>query len=531
MDENKTVHENFAQSFAAEKGDNLNSLESVIVPIGITEDKTVLSQDLNAVPHILVCGYTGAGKTSFVQTILTNMIQQYTPADIRFIIYDSKMVDYSIFNGLSHMLIPVITDSTKAIAALAWAGTEARKRFRVISEIHTRDIVSYNQKAREIGSKTLPHIYMVIDDYSALKMTDEDTAMIETVLKEGRPVGIHLMLVTASTSARILKKDIRSNIPCRISFRVSSRADSRAAIDLNGAETLNIPGEILIRWQNTLTKCQASYTPYEEVKTILENHKLTISSSYNEEVLGAVEKMIFGASWSGYEEDAYDELLPSAIEMVVETGMASVSMLQRRLKLGYSQAARLVDQMEEKGVVGPFEGSKPRQVLISKEQWQEMQCKQGMEDLVSNASAVFSPVQEELDYEENDENSENFGISMRNYPLFYVGENSLAVSDNQLKLQIRTATKRGSCTMMPSFSGQSVEKLIYKRPGLFSTGYIQFKLKPTTDITERTLHLLDSLNKDLDNLLKIEFKGADAKKVRQYAEQISEDIGIFLTVL
>ena len=519
--------------------------ESITVPIGTTENRTIFSQDLNTIPHILICGYTGTGKTSFAQTILANIMQHYTPADIRFIIYDSKMVDYGIFHNTPHMLLPVIMDAQKAVAAFAWAQVETRKRFRTISEAHARDITSYNHNAQETGSDKLPHIYMVIDDYSSLEITDENAAIIETILKEGRAVGIHLVLVTSSTSSKILKKDIRSNIPCRISFRVSSKADSRMAIDSNGAEALNIPGEILFRWQNTLAKCQASYIPYEEVKTMIENIKLTNPIYYSDEILHKFEQCVAEKEMStkrvsGYapEEvsDKYDELLPVAIEAMVETGMASVSMLQQRLKLGYSRAAHLVDQMEEIGVVGPFEGSKPRQVLITKKQWQEMQYKQGMMNLATDIPPAFNESEFWQDTTKfspegfhTEDNSEKPDILMRSYPLFYIGKNCLSVSDNRIKLQIKIATKFGPGTISPSFNGKSVAELIYKKPGLFSVGYIQFKIKPGIDIIASPL--LNISHHNLDNFLKIEFERADAKKVREYMEQIAKDIGKSLIVL
>lgn len=364
-------------------------------------------------PHMLIAGTTGSGKSVCTNSLIVSLLYKATPEEVRLIMVDPKMVELGIYNGIPHLLIPVVTDPKKAAGALQWAVTEMMKRYRMFSEVGVRDLASYNAHAVRSGELAkLPQVVVVIDELADLMLVaaKEVEESICRVAQMGRAAGMHLVIATQRPSADVITGLMKANIPSRIAFAVASSLESRIILDQTGAEKLVGRGDMLYfpLGSGKPTRVQGCLISDEEVARVVEFVKQEGTAQYDEAVLHEIEqnvagnekgsKGVGGASPESV-DDSYDELLPSAIEVVVETGMASVSMLQRRLKLGYSRAARMVDQMEEKGIVGPFEGSKPRQVLISKEQWQEMQYKQGMVDLAPDAVPDFEPVPEELDGE------------------------------------------------------------------------------------------------------------------------------------
>ncbi len=364
-------------------------------------------------PHLLIAGTTGSGKSVCTNSLIISLLYKAGPEEVRLIMVDPKMVELGIYNGIPHLLIPVVTDPKKAAGALQWAVVEMMKRYRAFSEVGVRDLASYNAHAVKTGEmEKMPQIVVVIDELADLMLVaaKEVEESICRVAQMGRAAGMHLIIATQRPSADVITGLMKANIPSRIAFAVASSLESRIILDQTGAEKLVGRGDMLYfpLGSGKPTRVQGCLISDEEVAAVVDFVKQGGSAQYDESVLHEIEKSVaekekgakgVGGSAPEDVDGAFDELLPSAIEVVVETGMASVSMLQRRLKLGYSRAARLVDQMEEKGVVGPFEGSKPRQVLITKEQWQEMQYKQGMVDLAPDAPPVSEPVPEELDYE------------------------------------------------------------------------------------------------------------------------------------
>ena len=325
-------------------------------------------------PHLLIAGTTGSGKSVCTNSLIISLLYKATPEEVRLIMVDPKMVELGIYNGIPHLLIPVVTDPKKAAGALQWAVTEMMKRYRAFSEVGVRDLASYNTHAAKTeGMEKMPQIVVVIDELADLMLVaaKEVEESICRVAQMGRAAGMHLIIATQRPSADVITGLMKANIPSRIAFAVASALESRIILDTTGAEKLVGRGDML-------------YFPLGSGKPLRVQGCLISDEEGGKGVGGSAPEEV---------GEEYDELLPAAIEVVVETGMASVSMLQRRLKLGYSRAARLVDQMEEKGVVGPFEGSKPRQVLITKEQWQEMQFKQGMVDRAPE------PVPDELEFE------------------------------------------------------------------------------------------------------------------------------------
>ena len=359
-------------------------------------------------PHLLIAGTTGSGKSVCTNSLIISLLYKATPEEVRLIMVDPKMVELGIYNGIPHLLIPVVTDPKKAAGALQWAVTEMMKRYRAFSEVGVRDLKSYNaHAARNPDMEKMPQIVVVIDELADLMLVaaKEVEESICRVAQMGRAAGMHLVIATQRPSADVITGLMKANIPSRIAFAVASALESRIILDTMGAEKLVGRGDMLYfpLGAGKPTRVQGCLISDEEVADVVEFVKKSGTARYDDDVLHQIEQHAaekdkgakgVGGSAPDSVDSEFDELLPAAIEVVLEAGQASVSMLQRRLKLGYSRAARLVDQMEEKGVVGPFEGSKARQILITKEQWQEMQFKQGM-----NEVAISEPVPEEFPYE------------------------------------------------------------------------------------------------------------------------------------
>ena len=342
-------------------------------------------------PHMLIAGTTGSGKSVCTNSLIISLLYKATPEEVRLIMVDPKMVELSVYNGIPHLLIPVVTDPKKAAGALQWAVSEMMKRYQKFSEVGAKDLASYNNHARRDGLETMPQIVVVIDELADLMLVaaKEVEESICRVAQMGRASGMHLVIATQSPRADVITGLMKANIPSRIAFAVASSLESRIILDTTGAEKLVGKGDMLYAplGQDKL-RVQGCFITEEEVANVVEFIKEGASAQYDEQVMHEIEKNaedkekaakgVGGSDPASGGGDDYDELLPAAIDVVLEVGQASVSMLQRRLKLGYGRAARLVDQMEEKGVVGPFEGSKPRQLLITKEQWAEMQYRQNM---------------------------------------------------------------------------------------------------------------------------------------------------------
>ncbi len=341
-------------------------------------------------PHMLIAGTTGSGKSVCTNSLIISLLYKATPEEVRLIMVDPKMVELSVYNGIPHLLIPVVTDPKKAAGALQWAVSEMMKRYQKFSEVGAKDLASYNNHAKKREDlESMPQIVVVIDELADLMLVaaKEVEESICRVAQMGRASGIHLVIATQSPRADVITGLMKANIPSRIAFAVASSLESRIILDTTGAEKLVGKGDMLYGplGQDKL-RVQGCFITEEEVANVVDFIKEGACAQYDEQVMHEIEKNAedkdkAAKGVGGSEPDGggdYDELLPAAIDVVLEVGQASVSMLQRRLKLGYGRAARLVDQMEEKGVVGPFEGSKPRQLLITKEQWAEMQYKQDM---------------------------------------------------------------------------------------------------------------------------------------------------------
>ena len=365
--------------------------------------------NISKLPHMLIAGTTGSGKSVCMNSLILSLLYKATPDEVRLIMIDPKMVELGIYNGIPHLYIPVVTDPKKAAGALQWAVVEMLKRYRLFSEAQVRDLKSYNdlQKADPEGA-TLPQVVIVIDELADLMLcaAKEVEESICRVAQMGRAAGMHLIIATQRPSADVITGLMKANIPSRIAFAVSSSLESRIILDNSGAEKLIGMGDMLyapIGCGKPL-RVQGSFVSDEEREEVVNFIKQHSEAQYSDDIIAQIEQAAAAEDKSGSapadsgndKKNDYDELLPQAVDVILETNQASVSMLQRRLKLGYSRAARLVDQMEEMGVVGPFEGSKPRKILITKQQWQEMQYVQGTAPgEVLQAQMEFAPDEEE----------------------------------------------------------------------------------------------------------------------------------------
>ncbi|MEY8418407.1 DNA translocase FtsK 4TM domain-containing protein [Oscillospiraceae bacterium 44-5] len=366
--------------------------------------------DIGKLPHLLIAGTTGSGKSVCTNTIITSLLYKSTPEEVRLIMVDPKMVELGIYNGIPHLLIPVVTDPKKAAGALQWAVTEMMKRYRTFSEVGVRKLEEYNAYTeRTEGVDKMPSIVVIIDELADLMLVaaKEVEESICRVAQMGRAAGMHLVIATQRPSADVITGLMKANIPSRIAFAVASAMESRIILDTQGAEKLVGRGDMLFAplGVGKPTRVQGCFISDPEVAAVVNFVKQNSGAAqYDDSVMQEIEHNAaekekgskgVGGSVPEDVDSEYDELIDAAAEVVVETGQASVSMLQRRLKLGYARAARLVDQLEEKGIVGPFEGSKPRQLLITKEQWQEMKYRQGITtpgDSFAPAAPASEPV-------------------------------------------------------------------------------------------------------------------------------------------
>ena len=342
-------------------------------------------------PHVLIAGTTGSGKSVCTNSLIVSILYKSTPDEVRFIMVDPKMVELAPYNGIPHLLIPVVTDPKKAAGALQWAVFEMMKRYKMFSEKGVKDLAGYNALAEvDEDVKKLPTVVVVIDELADLMLVaaKEVEESICRVAQMGRAAGMHLVVATQRPSADVITGLMKANIPSRIAFAVASSMESRIILDTPGAEKLVGKGDMLYAplGDSKPTRVQGCFITPEEIERVVAFVKDAAGEAhYDQDVIEKIQQAVDAKSDKGKaaptdgaaDGDDGDELLPAAVEVVLETGQASVSMLQRRLKLGYSRAARLVDQMEERGYVGPFEGSKPRQLLITREKWQELQMAKG----------------------------------------------------------------------------------------------------------------------------------------------------------
>ena len=317
--------------------------------------------DLADMPHLLIAGTTGSGKTVCVNSLILSMLFRSTPNELKLLMVDPKMVELAPFNGLPHLLCPVVTDAKKAAVALNWVVNEMEQRYQLLAKVGARNIEAYNEKQEKI-----PYIVIIIDELADLMVVSRDQIenAITRLAQLSRAVGIHLILATQRPSVDVITGVIKANFPARISFKVASKVDSRTVLDMNGADKLLGKGDMLFLrpGQEKLTRAQGSLITDKEIERVVDFIKSQAEPVYDEDILKEQQK---SALVNGEKDELYDE----AVRIIMESNQASVSILQRRLRLGYTRAARIIDMMEQDGLIGPFEGSKPRKIVADREDW------------------------------------------------------------------------------------------------------------------------------------------------------------------
>lgn len=344
--------------------------------------------DIGKMPHGLIAGATGSGKSVCINTIIMSILYKATPEEVKLLMIDPKVVELGIYNGIPHLLVPVVTDPRKASGALGWAVTEMEKRYKMFADRGVRDLAGYNRFVESMPEEErgeiekMPHIVIIIDELADLMMTapNEVEDSINRIAAKARAAGMHLIIATQRPSVDVVTGVIKANIPTRIAFAVSSQIDSRTILDSSGAEKLLGRGDMLFSpvGSSKPNRIQGCFVSDEEVEAVVDYIKGDRTADYDDNVMVEIERQaaVEKKQKTGLIEDGPDEdpVLKEAIQIVVENGMASTSFLQRKLKLGYARAGRIIDEMEQRGIVGPYEGAKPRKVLITQDQLMEMEA-------------------------------------------------------------------------------------------------------------------------------------------------------------
>ncbi len=391
-----------------------DSKSKLTVALGKDITGNIICADLAKMPHLLVAGTTGSGKSVCLNSMIVSILYNASPDEVKLLMIDPKMVEFTVYNGIAHLEVPVVSNPRKAAGALGWAVGEMEKRYKQFSENSVRDIKGFNKLCETRDDLVKMHqIVIFIDELSDLMMVSpkEVEDCIQRLAQMARAAGIHLVIATQRPSVDVITGIIKANIPSRIALSVSSQVDSRTILDAVGAEKLLGNGDMLFNpvGSSKPTRVQGCFISDAEVENVVNHIKSQLQTTYNEETMHEIEAKAAAsenAKKKGYEEteeDDFDPMLNDAIEVVVNAGGASTTMLQKKLKLGYARASRVMDQLEEKGIVGPSEGAKPRAVLITKQQWYEMQALADGAGSAPNIDDVFA---DDDDYAGSDDDFE-----------------------------------------------------------------------------------------------------------------------------
>ena len=358
-----------------ESGDARRHPSKIAVGLGKDNSGRYIVGDIAKMPHVLIAGQTGSGKSVCINSIISSILYRATPEEVRLILIDPKVVELSIYNDIPHLIAPVVTDPKKAASALDWAVAEMMRRYKCFAEKGVRDIKGYN-KAVTGDDKRMPQMVIIIDELADLMMVcpGEVEESICRLAQLARAAGIHLVIATQRPSVNVITGIIKANIPTRIAFSVASAVDSRTVIDHGGAEKLLGNGDMLFvpAGISKPMRVQGAWVSDDEVHAIVSYIKARSETAYDEDVIERIENAVRSDAEKEEIAEEYDSRLPEAVEIVVEMGQASVSMLQRRMRVGYARAGRLIDEMERRGIVSEADGAKPRAVLISREQYKQM---------------------------------------------------------------------------------------------------------------------------------------------------------------
>ena len=365
----------------------VNSKSKLTAALGRDIGGNAVVTDIADMPHGLIAGATNSGKSVCINSIIISILYKASPEDVKLILIDPKVVELGIYNGIPHLLVPVVTDPRKASGALGWAVLEMEKRYKIFADNNVRDLKGYNELCEFSDDLVkMPQVVIIIDELADLMMTapKEVEESVCRIAQKARAAGMHLIIATQRPSVDVVTGLIKANIPTRIAFAVSSQVDSRTILDVGGAEKLLGKGDMLYSplGASKSSRIQGCFVSSKEITAVVDYVKSHHENNYDVSVMDEIEKQAEeskktkggGGGFEAEGADGVDVMLNQAIEVVVEGGQASTSLLQRRLKLGYARAARIIDQMEQRGIVGPYEGSKPRQVIITKAQLMQMQA-------------------------------------------------------------------------------------------------------------------------------------------------------------
>ncbi len=366
-----------------------NSKSKLTVAMGKDIAGNPIVTDIAKMPHGLIAGQTGSGKSVCINSIIMSILYKASPEEVKMLMIDPKVVELGIYNDIPHLVVPVVTDPKKASGALGWAVQEMEKRYRLFADNNVRDLVGFNRLCElDCELEKLPQIVIIIDELADLMMTapGEVEDSINRIAAKARAAGMHLLIATQRPSVDVVTGVIKANVPTRIAFAVASQIDSRTILDIGGAEKLLGRGDMLFNpvGASKPARLQGCFVSDEEVERVVDFVKGNRTHEYNQEIQGEIDRLAAaqkkgkggGASSDGDADTGEEDvLLMDAIRVVVEIGQASTSLLQRKLKLGYGRASRIIDQMEERGIIGPYEGAKPRQVLITAAEWMEKQAR------------------------------------------------------------------------------------------------------------------------------------------------------------
>lgn len=451
--------------------ESAGKIGNFVVPIGKNERDGIVYRDLSQISHILISGTTGSGKTAFIQSLMISLMLSMPTENVKFIIYDSKQIDYMFFQGIPQLIIPILTDSKKTMGAINWALSEANNRIKLFAE-----------NAKYINEA--PHIFIILDDYSALASCDDIECLVN-LLKIGRRANIHCILSTSTPTSNVISTEIKANVPCRIAFHTTQKSVSRMILDENGAELLQIPGEMIFKGQNQNVKCSSFFITDDEIKQIVDNSENVNDISVHK--FGEQAKAIFGNKsnsentgydasimeyimkkelnvFSGNDEDDADELLPQAIDLALELGQISTSMIQRKLRIGYSRAGKIIDQMETMGIISGANGSEPREVLVTKDEHRNMICSSDT-DFKNDENVKSQNIKEDV-------------AELRPFPRIESCGESIEIKDNLI--YVKKVTKRQGPyihTAEYTFDNRRLCGIVYTKPKLFSKGSFTFILK------------------------------------------------------
>ncbi len=383
------------------------------VALGKDITGNIICADIAKMPHLLIAGTTGSGKSVCINSMIVSLLYNATPDEVKLLMIDPKQVEFTVYNGIPHLLVPVVSDPRKAAGALAWAVTEMLNRYKLFSERNVRNIKGYNKFCESNPDvPKMPHIVIFIDELSDLMMAapNEVEDSICRLAQMARAAGMHLVIATQRPSVNVITGVIKANIPSRISLSVSSQIDSRTIIDTAGAEKLLGNGDMLFNpvGMSKPLRVQGAFLSDAEVENVVEFIKSQKEGSYDEDIIEEIEKhSVNEKKRAGYDveddgDDEADEMLPDAIRVVVDMQAASTTMLQKKLKLGYARASRIIDDLEERGIIGPSEGAKPRKVLLTKQQYMEMNA------LSSDGKINLNKQESEPDYDDETYEEDDF---------------------------------------------------------------------------------------------------------------------------